>query len=296
MQDMVQTDAQLSAVRSAFIDPTDMDLRFPPYFMQFVVPSGGAKLPVRLWLAQGAGAKGIVIITPPMGGNDALNSMIVPLNNAGIHAISFRPRGVRDPAFDYSMTQTMDDMHAIIAWIVANSDPHAKAPLDGPTYRFDPERVALFGMSGGGGNGSVSAVGESRFANYAVGVATGNFGIQMSPEYFVKNQKMFDDVKAATHGRSDYERWLRAMTPADVARVNIQDNAAKLVDKHIILLGGSQDKVSPINDGHIPNAKALRDAGVKDLTALVLETDHGFTTKRWSLARVTISWLKHQGF
>lgn len=282
-------------VDTYFFDPEYVDPKFPPHFIQFSIDSGGTNVPVKMWLAGGPGPKGTVVISPPMGGSDSMNSVAIPLMNAGIHVLSFRPRGVRDPNVAYSQLKQIDDIHAIINWIVANSGADRRAP-SGPTLRMDPERIALFGMSGGGGNLSYAVCAESKYANFAIGVATGNITWALRPENMEKLRPMFNKIKEITRGQSDYEAWMLALTPEEVRRTSIIDIAPKLVSEHLLLLGGYNDTTSPIAMHHNQIAKALQDAGVKDLTALVLETDHGFTTKRYTLPRLIISWLKDRGF
>ncbi|WP_340265752.1 alpha/beta hydrolase family protein [Sphingobium mellinum] len=295
MEDQLPHYDSSASVDAAFADPRLTDPNFPPSFTQFVVESGGTNIPVKMWLAGGPGPKGTVIISPPMGGWESMNSVAIPLMYAGIHVVSYRPRGVRDPHTTYSMPRSVDDVHAIIDWIVANSSAD-KTALSGPPLRLDPGRIAMFGLSGGGGNVSYAVCAESEHAHYAIAVAPGNIDIQTTPAILEKMLPMFRELKEATRGRSDYELWINAMTSAEKNRISINHNAPKLVSKHLLLLGASHDALSPIEVCHKPIANALRESGAKDLTDLILETDHAFLTKRFSLARIMIEWLRSQGF
>lgn len=282
-------------VDAYFVDPEYVDPNFPPQFIQFSLNVGGTNVPVKMWLAGGAGAKGTVIISPPMGGSDSMNSVAIPLMNAGMNVLSYRPRGVRDPKVAYSQMKQMDDIHAMVNWVVANAGAGKKSPL-GPALHLDAERIALFGMSGGGGNLSFAVCAESRYANYAIAIATGNIEWVLRPENLVKLQPMFNRIKETTRGRHDYEAWMLAMTPDEVKRTSLIDIAPKLVSDHLLLLGAYNDTTAPIANHHNVMAKALQDAGIKDFTSRVLETDHGFTTKRYALPRIMISWLRERGF
>ena len=278
-----------------FRDPEYVDPKLPPHFMQFSIDSGGTNVPVKMWLAGGAGAKGTVIISPPMGGSDSMNSVAIPLMNAGIHVLSYRPRGIRDPKVAYSQMKQMEDIHAMINWVVANAGANKTAPF-GPPLRSDPERIALFEMSEGGGNLSYAVCAESKHANFAIAVATGNIEWALRPDNLEKLRPMFNRIKETTRGRHDYEAWMLAMTPEEVKSTSLINIAPKLVSEHLLLLGGHNDMTAPIAMHHNLIAKALQDAGVKDFTSRVLETDHGFTTKRYALPRVMIAWLHQRGF
>ena len=99
-------------------------------------------------------------------------------------------------------------------------------------------------------------------------------------------------MKRETAGRIDFSEMAAAMSAADVDRVDITKQAAKLKQKKVLLVGASHDLASPADTCHRRFADALRDAGAQSLTDVVFETDHLFMTKRLALARLVVAWLR----
>ncbi len=281
-------------IDSAFDDFPFRDPEFPLSASPVIVDTEKGTLFGDLTMAGGPGTKGTVILTPPMGDGDDLASLIVPLTYAGIHVLTFKPRGTSREGEAYSMPKAVDDVYSIISWIVANSGPD-KVSSAGLGLRLDPSRIALCGIGDGGANVSVAACAESSTANYVIAVAPGNLDAQLKPEVFAKARPSMRALKEATLGEIDMEAWYDALTAADKERLSVIQQAPKLVDKHILLLGAKRDTVSPIATCHEPNARALRAAGARHLTELVLDTDHLFLTKRYALARQVITWLRTEG-
>lgn len=283
-------------ISSAFKDIPFLDPEFPPSppgSCPVVVESGGTIVIGELVLAGGHGSKGTVIISPTMGDGDSLESLIVPLTSTGIHVLIYNPRGTSREGEAYSMIKAVDDVHALVDWIVANADADAIG-LGGLTPRLDPDRIALFGHGFGGGNVSFAACAESRIANYAIAAAPGNPEAQLAPEQLDQARPRYRAMKEATAGEVDYEGWLNALTDADVSRLSITQQAPKLIDKHLLIIGASQDIISPLTMCHKANAAALREAGARHFSEVVLDTDHLFLTKRYALAQLLITWLQRE--
>ncbi|WP_340265753.1 alpha/beta hydrolase family protein [Sphingobium mellinum] len=284
----------LADIDGAFRDLPYLDPDFPPGGCPVIVESGGTEVFGDLSLAAGCGAKGTVIISPPMGGGDSLESLIVPLNYAGIHVLTYHPRGTSREGESYSMSKAVDDVHALVDWIVANAG-EGKTGMGGTILRLDKERVALFGLGWGGGNVSFAACAESKVANYAIAAAPGNPDAQLSPENLNRARPFYRALRDATAGEVDYEEWLNALTDAEIRRLSIIQQAPNLTDRHLLMVGASQDDMSPLTVCHKPNAAALREAGARHFSEVVLDTDHMFLTKRYTLARLLITWLREEG-
>jgi hypothetical protein len=105
---------------------------------------------------------------------------------------------------------------------------------------------------------------------------------------------MMETVKNRTAGRIDLERQLDAMTDADFDRVSITARAGQLIAKPMLLIGASRDTTAPLELCHETIVEGLEAAGLRHLTAVVLEADHQFLTKRVALARLVVSWLRSE--
>ena len=271
-------------------DSPFMDFDHPPEHWTTHFMSQGSAVHTELWLAQGAGAKGCVIVTPQMYGGDSLDSLFPALYGSGIHVMKFLPRGMWDDQHVYTLSGALDDLHAAVDFVRSLAD---KQTPSGNTYRIDPDRIAALGLSGGGGNVSVGGCAENDHIKAAVGVCTANVR-QLHPTE--KNAERIAEItafmKSQTAGRIDFEAVAAAMSPADIDRVDIIKQAEKLKQKKLLLVGASHDLASPADTCHRRFANALRDAGAQNLTDVVFETDHMFMTKRLALARLVIAWLR----
>ncbi len=279
-----------SLMDSAVCDPCVLDPDFP--FEQFVTHfiSQGSVVHATVWIAQGREPKGTVILTPQMFGGDRLESVIIPLMTAGINVMTFHPRGMWDNQHIYTLTGAIDDLLAAAAYVRSTAKGDIRTPA-GNAWRTDTARIAVMGLSGGGGTVSISACAEDPLIQSVIAVAPANKSAPLPPEMIAG----LEPVKARTAGRIDVVATMNAMTPAENDRMSPIVQAPRLVEKNILLVGAMRDVVSPLEIAHRPIAQAMRDAGVRAFDEVILDTDHSFLTKRIALARLMIEWLRKRG-
>ena len=148
----------------SFSDLLD-DPQFPPEHVSFGFSSAGEPVQGKAWIAGGGGKKGTVILSMQTFGGDSLESVIFPLLAYGINVISYVPRGLFDRQQKYSMLSAVDDLLALIDYLRSDDPDAALARF---RDRLDPDRIALFGLSGGGGNVSMAACAESDAVQHAI--------------------------------------------------------------------------------------------------------------------------------
>lgn len=275
----------------ATCDPCVLDPDFP--FEQFVTHfmSQGSAVHATVWIAQGRELKGTVILAPQWYGGDRLESAIIPLMTAGINVMTFHPRGMWDGQHRYTLTGAVDDLLAAAEYVRSTGADTIKTPR-GHGWRTDPSRIAVMGLSGGGGNVSLSACAEDPLIQSAIAVAANSMTVASTAEAMEQAQAQFEVVKARTAGRVDVGGAMQAMTPDDYDRMRPTVRAQHLIDKNILLVGALRDIVAPLDTCHKPIARAMRDAGVRTFDEVILDTDHNFLTKRIALARLMIQWLR----
>lgn len=278
-----------SDIDRAFEDFPTLDPEFPPGHISFKFLAGTDDVFGHAWVAPGESPKGTVLISPQTWGGDSLESVILPLLRCGINAITYVPRGMWDRSQPtYSMYSAVDDLHALIAFVRSRrfAESAVGPPMRNFRRRLDPDRIALFGLSGGGANVSFAACAESKHVHHAVAVAPANLDQGIHPDNFQSIRDVYEAV-----GRPWFADAAMAMYPEKVERLSIIKQAPRLAPKHLLLVGASSD---PLESRHLPLVKALRDAGCDHLTDVVLETDHMFLSKRNALARLLISWLRSE--
>lgn len=274
-------------------DPTEIDPNFPAeHFVTHFVSQGEA-VHALMWIAAGSEPKGCVVLSPQAFGGDRLESLIIPLLNAGISVMTFHPRGMWDKNFKYSLISSLDDVHAAIDF-VRTADESGKLTLAKKSYRIDPNRIAVLGLSGGGGSVGFAACAENENLPAAIAIAPANH--EQYRQIAVEDLPMeyLEFVKAETAGRVDSASRVLSMTQAEIDRLSIPHNAKRLVGKQLLLVGAKRDNATPIDTCHVPISQALHTAGVQGLSEVILDTDHLFLNKRNELALRVITWLKSE--
>ncbi|MEJ7935969.1 hypothetical protein WG907_17180 [Sphingobium sp. AN558] len=273
-------------------DPSILDPEFPPE--QFVTHfiSQGSVVHATVWIARGSELKGTVILSPQWFGGDRLESVIIPLQVAGINVMTFHPRGMWDNQHIYTLATAADDLLAAAAYVRSTSTGDAKTG-QGKLWRTDPQRIAVMGLSGGGANVSIFACATDPLIQSVIAVAANSMAVAQSPEK-ISGTPFHDRVKELTAGRVDVLKTLASMNPAELDRVRPIVQAPRLVDKNVLLIGALNDRVATIETCHKPIAQAFRDAGVRVFDDVILDTDHSFLTKRIALARLIIGWLRQR--
>lgn len=220
-----------------------------------------------------------------------MESVIIPLMTAGMNVMTFHPRGMWDTQHQYTLTGALDDLLAAAAFVRSTADGVLKT-FTGNTWRTDPERIAVMGLSGGGGNVSLSACAEDPHIRAAIAVAANGMSGARTPDGNKDFSEHFDVVRTHTAGRVDVERGLSGMSQADLDRMNPIAQANALAGKDVLLIGAQYDHVASLETCHRPIAEALRGAALRTFNEVIFETDHAFLTKRIALARLTVQWLR----
>jgi uncharacterized protein len=278
----------------AVVDPAILDPDFPPETFVTHFVSSGTAVHASMWLAQGPAPKATVIVPSQAYGGDRLESLFIPLMNAGLNVFTFHPRGMWDGSVPYSEITGLEDIHAAVDFLRL-SGQNGKRTATGHDYRVDPARIGVLGLSGAGGTAGFAACAESEAIDYAVAIAPGSYEIFRDRTLFEEKKPHYEFMKAETAGRVDLPKRIGAFRPEDLDRIHLAALAPRLKHKKLLLVGAAYDTVTPIDYTVRPVVKALRDAGATRFTDVIMETDHMFLTKRIALARLVISWLRSEG-
>jgi hypothetical protein len=107
--------------------------------------------------------------------------------------------------------------------------------------------------------------------------------------------EMMDEVLRSTQApegpaRFDVEASLRELA-AHQDVFGLGENAARLADRSILLVGGWEDTSVTIEQQVLPFYRALKEAGAEDVTFLVYHDDHGFDQVRERMADDIRNWI-----
>jgi pimeloyl-ACP methyl ester carboxylesterase len=272
-------------------------------FALFVLPLAAeaqAKEPVRVeFLSEGAIVRGRFF---PGAGGDPMTMVLVPgwpgnpddvlglgalLAPQGINVLMFNPRGLHGSEGTATFAGTLLDIGAAFRWL--------ETPEVRTRFNIDPGKFALGGHSYGGGMAMAYAAQDPRIRR-VISIAGNDHGefireFQRNPEMAEAIRKMLLGTRApGGPARFDLEPTLRELIEhQDV--YGLRENAAKLADRSILLLGGWEDAQVTVDQCLLPFYRALKRSGAADATFLVYHADHGFGNVRAKLASDIRDWL-----
>ncbi len=197
------------------------------------------------------------------------------------------PRGVNPSGGELTHSGTLQDIGAALRWL-RQADVQKQ-------FNIEPSRLVLGGYSYGGGMAVAYAALDTsvqrvisiagtdhavfikelkRNRNYAAGVRSWLARIRYpeGPVHF--------DIDAVLKELSDYPEifgW--------------KENAARLTDRSLLLIGGWEDEGPSIDRVQLPFYRALKSGGASDVTFLVYHTDHTFKNVRRRLAADVARWI-----
>ena len=163
-------------------------------------------------------------------------------------------------------------------------------------YRIDAERIVLVGHSLGG-FAALMALASVRGICSAASIAGFNLGVfadQLRKEraplkaLIDHYEKEFPSLRIP----SAQDLFNELLTYGDTW--DLLKQASKMAHGSVLLVGGTRDRDAPLDTHHVPLVHALEACSIRQLTQVIMDTDHYFSDKRVTLARTILSWLESQ--
>lgn len=243
-------------------------------------PSTGTKTPTTLLLVPGW----------PGNPNDVLGLGSV-LSAAGINVCMFNPRGLHQSEGTASHANTLKDIGNAWKWL-KQTNVHKR-------FKVYADRVVLGGYSFGAGMALAYAA-QDPSVSKVVSIAGPDFGevgrlLQHDPAFNASiRQSLWSTRAPQGPARFDVE----AITQEIIDHPEIyglKENAMKLADLEILLIGGWDDEESPIELFNLPLYRALKLVGAKKVTLIVYHTNHEFNGQNLQLATDIAEWMQRKG-
>ncbi|MFH1681148.1 MAG: alpha/beta fold hydrolase [Candidatus Eisenbacteria bacterium] len=267
----------------------------------FPVPSQGAQAVPVEFLSEGSfvrgrffpsveeNAIGTLLLVPGWPGNPqdvlGLGGLLAELD---MNVLMFNPRGMHLSEGTFSFANALEDIGAALEWL-RQSDTQER-------FSVDTTKIVLGGYSFGGGMAMACAATEPGVRR-VISIAGNDHGVfvrkvQGDPQYDEAIRQMltgarapdgparFDDVDLVLQELAEHQ---------DV--YGLQENASRLADRSILLMGGWDDLQVSMEDVLLPFYRALKEAGASDVTFLAYHDDHGFGSAREELATDIQRWL-----
>ena len=268
--------AGAASAHCSAVDPP-RDATHPAHNQQLLIPSGGVGLNAVLFEAGGLAPHPTVILMHGLPGNERNLDLAQAIRRCGWNVLTFTYRGAWGSPGDFSIAHSMDDTAAALDF--ARS-------AEGSKLGIDPKHIVLAGHSMGGATAMMTAAGAKRL-NGLILLDAWNIAAETSRGARDRDEMVrgFDDFGNSLHGATPE-------TVADevVARKSQWDlvaTASRLPNLPILT-------VTAKFGGAAPNravTAALRRAGNAHVTAVELNSDHGFNDHRLKLAEIVGDWL-----
>lgn len=250
--------------------------------------SDGATMQGQFFTADCEGACPTLLLVPGWPGNprDVLG-LGARLSEGGLNVVIFNPRGLHQSEGTMTFSKTLDDIGAAFEWL------HDDEIVE--RFGVDTFSIAIGGHSFGGGMSMAYAARDPRV--HAVVSLAGTDHAEFVREYqrSASFAEMIDKTLRSTQApagpaRFDPEASLRELAE-NQSTFGLRENAARLADRSILLVGGWEDVNTTIEQYMLPLYRALKEAGAEDVTFLVYHDNHGFGQVRERVANDLRGWM-----
>lgn len=264
-------------------------MREHPSVVAVQIPSNGAAMKGRVFLSgQKAAAPTVLLLHGWPGSPDDVLGLGALLSREGVTAVTFNPRGMHGSEGTASFAHALEDIGAALGWL--------RTPEVSGKFGVDPSRIVLAGHSWGGGLALAYAARDPSVRRI-VAIAP-NDHTEFVREY-KRNPALaaaIDRMLAVTTGpagpvRFDPEANGIAELSAHMEIYGLRENASRLADRDILIVGGWEDESATVEQYLLPFYRALKRAGAAHATFLVYHDGHNFVRVRERLARDMREWV-----
>lgn len=273
-------------------DPVSSDLpRFdsknPPRLSETIFEIEGVGMNAIVYEAQGPGPHPTAVLLHGFPGNERNLDLGQAIRRAGWNVVFFHYRGAWGSGGQFSFLHVIEDVGAVVEAI--------GEPNFAREHRIDPERIALVGHSMGGFAALVAGA-ELPDVDCVVSMSGANLGglartLENAPEQAAAFAASLDGWAGPITGPGGEQLVEQIATHAE--RFDTIAHASVLAKKHLLLIAGGRDVVTPAKLHHAPLVEALQAAGAASLETTIFELgDHAYSGQRIALARRVTGWLR----
>lgn len=222
------------------------------------------------------------------GSSDDVLGLGALLSREGLNAVMFNPRGMHGSEGTASFAHAVADIGAAFAWL--------RQPAIARKFGIDTSRIVLAGHSWGGGL-SLAYAARDPAVHRIISIAGNDYG------EFIREYKRNAAFAAAIDtmlrptmapgGPVRYDPQADGMVELSehIDVYGLRENAARLADRDILLIGGWEDRQVTVEQYLLPFYRALTREGAANVTFLVYHDDHRFGRVRQRLAWDIRDWV-----
>jgi pimeloyl-ACP methyl ester carboxylesterase len=258
------------------------DAKHPPRSVQVLIPSHGSGMNALFYLAGGPGPHPTIVLLHGFPGNEQNLDLAQAIRRAGWNVLTLHYRGAWGSPGVFSIAHALEDADAALDFV--------RQPDVAGKFGIDTHRIVLGGHSMGGFASAAHArhdeglLGVVLIDAWNVGATGRKLAAATGAARTALVASEFDDLGNSLHGAT------AASTAAEVMAHRTDWDymtwAKDLTRCPLLVVGASQG----VGEENRQLAQAVARAGGR-VTAVTLETDHGFQDHRIALAAEVVNWL-----
>jgi pimeloyl-ACP methyl ester carboxylesterase len=267
--------ALAQSVPAAIYTDPPADAVHPAGMTVLHIPSHGTPINGVIYQPSGAGPHPTLVICHGLPGNEKNLDLAQAVRRAGWNAVTFNYRGSWGSPGVFRFAQNLEDAAAVLAFL--------RDPQNAQRLGVDTRRMALAGHSMGGWVTAQTAAHDQGLIG-AVLISAADMGaVGGLPRQQVV--ALMDDNKETLAG-------VTAESMADEVIANAKafrlENTVAGLSRTPLLVLSADDGLAPGTDALV---KAIAAAGGRQVTAVHVATDHGWSDRRILLESAIINWL-----
>jgi uncharacterized protein len=265
-----------SVPAAIFTDPpTDKD--HPAQMTVLHIPSHGVLINGLVYSPPGLGPHPTLVICHGLPGNEKNLDLAQAVRRAGWNAVTFNYRGSWGSPGQYRFSQNLEDADAVLAYL--------RTPEVVKKLAIDTKRIAIAGHSMGGWVVAHTASHDHSLIG-AILISMGDMGREGEMPHKKAVEVMADNLESLA-GVTAQSMADEVAAHAKDFRVDSDRVASGLTQIPLLALT-SDDGLAPHTDALV---RAIESKGGKNVKAIHVATDHGWSDRRILLASTIITWL-----
>jgi len=257
-----------------FTDPP-ADSAHPAAMTVLHIPSHGVLINGLMYSPAGAGAHPTLVICHGLPGNEKNLDLAQAVRRAGWNAVTFNYRGSWGSPGAFRFAQNLQDADAVLSYL--------RDPANAVKLGVDPKRIAIAGHSMGGWVAAHTAAHDHALRG-AILISMGDMGLLGGMPHAEAVATMADNMEALSG--------VTAESMADEVKAHAKEflvaGTAQGLAQIPVLALTANDHLASHTDTLVA---AIRAKGGTKITALHVDTDHGWSDHRIALESEVITWL-----
>ncbi|MDR3332302.1 MAG: lysophospholipase, partial [Synergistaceae bacterium] len=272
-------------------DVNSGDKEFSSTYLPFMFQVKGNNLYGFVYMAEGKGPHPTALVLHGFPGNEKSLDLAQALRRGGLNAAFFTYRGAWGSEGNFSYRNCIEDTMTAIDSL--------KKPENAQKFRIDTENLIVIGHSMGGfiAMNMAKLRQDIRACAYLSGWNAGYVGKRLSGAGREAQEQFKQTIAvSATPLKGTSADLLVEEIFSMKDSHNLVDYVPELKGKKFLLVAGKRDTVCPPEYNHQPLYDALKKAYPNDVSELVLDADHSYSSARMAMIRGVFQWLQSAGY